>query len=184
MDVLDAASAGQAPPAEGGRGRRLRALLLALPVTAALLLWYVVCHDRGSQDPRAYPGSQTQDLPATLSRYRLRLPVCAERSVRYYRHAQWEADSLYLHFSGDRHCMNTFLVLNGLFTVDVGPAVPGLPFDARTTAGFGWPQDRGRRYRSFTRRLGSATGATLVDVQVALYEPGDDAEVYLHAGIV
>lgn len=190
MDVLDVESAEQARQADGGRARhrrprggrrRLRAGLASLAIVL-LVLWYALSREHTPHDPRAYPGSQSQDLPGTLHRYHLALPDCAVRSVRYHRYAQWEADSFYLHFTGDRHCMNQFLVLNGIFLTDGRKESVGLPFDAQTTAGFGWPQDPERRYRSIRHQ--PLSGEVLVDVAVALYESGDSAEVYLHAGIV
>ncbi|WP_155375176.1 hypothetical protein [Catellatospora vulcania] len=190
MDVLDVESAEQATQAGGDRPRHRRPNRLRRPLRAGLALlgivvlvfWYALSRDHPPHDPRAYPGSQAQDLPGTLHRYHLGLPDCATGSVRWYRYAQWEADSFYLHFTGDRHCMNQFLVLNGLFLTGERTESAGLPFDGRTTAGFGWPQDPDRRYRTLRRQPGH--GEVLVDVDVALYESGESAEVYLHAGIV
>ncbi|WP_144123504.1 hypothetical protein [Catellatospora sichuanensis] len=190
MDVLDVESAEQAAQAGGDRARHRRpsgrrrwsSSVLALFVIVLLVLWYALSRDHTPQDRRAYPGSQSQDLPGTLHRYHLGLPDCAAGSVRYYRYAQWEADSFYLHFTGDRHCMNQFLVLNGMFLTGERRESAGLPFDAKTTAGFGWPQDRDRRYRSIHHQ--PLSGEVLVDVDVALYASGEFAEVYLHAGII
>ncbi|MEV0459138.1 hypothetical protein [Catellatospora methionotrophica] len=188
MDVLDVESAERV--AQGGRARHRRPGLsrrwlragAALIVLVLLVLWYVLSRGHTVHDPRAYPGSQSQDLPGTLRRYRIGLPDCATGSVRYHRYAQWEADAFYLHFAGDRHCMNQFLVLNGMFLTGEPEESAGLPFDPKATAGFGWPQDHDRRYRSVHRR--PVSGDPLVDVDVALYASGESAEVYLHAGIV
>jgi hypothetical protein len=190
MDVVDVESAEQATQPDGGRARHRRPhgrrrwlhAGLASLVIVLLVTWYALSREHTPHDPRAYPGSQSQDLPGTLHRYHLGLPDCAARSVRYHRYAEWEADSFYLHFTGDRHCMNQFLVLNGMFVTGKRTESAGLPFDAKTTAGFGWPQDPDRRYRSLRHR--PLSGQVLVDVAVALYESGDAAEVYLHAGIV
>lgn len=190
MDVVDVESAEQVTQADVGRARhrrprgrrRLLRVGTASLVIVLLVLWYAVSRDHTPHDPRAYPGSQSQDLPGTLHRYHLGLPDCAARSVRFYRFAQWEADSFYLHFTGDRHCMNQFLVLNGMFLTGERTESKGLPFDAKTTAGFGWPQDPDRRYRSVHHQ--PLYGEVLVDVAVALYESGESTEVYLHAGIV
>ncbi|MEV4417612.1 hypothetical protein [Catellatospora sp. NPDC049609] len=183
-DVLDVATVAPQASVDGAVARRgRRRLPAALAVVTALLLgtWFAVSRSREPHDPRAYPGSQAQDLPGTLDRYHLQLPDCARATVRYHRHAQWEADSFYLHFTGDRHCMNQFLLFNGMFLREDAADTAGLPFDARTTAGFGWPQDPARRYRTFRHLRGKAP---LVEAQVALHESGDDAEVYLLAGII
>ncbi|GIF96153.1 hypothetical protein [Catellatospora citrea] len=190
MDVLDVESAEQATPAVRGRARHSRPgeprrwlrIASAVLAVAVLVLWYALSRDHPPRDPRAYPGSQSQDLPGTLHRYHLGLPDCAEGSVRYYRYAQWEADSFYLRFTGDRHCMNQFLVLNGMFLIGRRTETAGLPFDPKTTAGFGWSQDSARHYRSLHHQ--PVAGDVLVDVEVALYESGESTEVYLHAGIV
>jgi hypothetical protein len=179
-DVLDAAT-----EAGDGERRGSRGLTIALAAagTVALVLWFAVSRSRSRapHDPRAYPGSQSQDLPGTLERYHLRLPDCAQRAARYYRHARWEADLFYLHFIVDKNCLNQFLVLNGMFQAgDAGDRF-GLPFDARTTAGFGWPQDPARRYRVFTHRV--ERGA-LVEARVAVHRSENSAEVYLIAAIV
>ncbi|BCJ76630.1 hypothetical protein CS0771_61740 [Catellatospora sp. IY07-71] len=180
--MLDVATEAAPVPADGGAGRRgPRRLRIALAVSAVLLLgsWFALSRTTEPYDPRAYPGSQTQDLPGTLERYHLQLPECAQPSVRYYRHAQWEADSFYLHLIGDASCVNLFLLLNGLYG-DAGVRA-GLPFDPRTVAGFGWPQDPTLPVRTFGNVMARAT---LVEVAAAVHRSGERDELYLLAEII
>ncbi|GAA1646853.1 hypothetical protein ACFQY4_16350 [Catellatospora bangladeshensis] len=180
--MLDVATEAPPAPADGGAARRgPRRLRIALAVAAVLLLgsWFALSRSTEPHDPRAYPGSQSQDLPGTLERYHLRLPECAQPSARYHRHAQWEADSFYLHLTADGSCVDLFLLLNGLYG-DAGERA-GLPFDPRTVAGFGWPQDPTLPYRTFGNVMARAT---LVEVEAAVHRSGDRAELYLLAELI
>lgn len=179
--MLDVATEAPPAPVDGGAGRRgRRRLRLALAAAAVLVLgaWFALSRTAGPHDPRAYPGSQAQDLPGTLARYHLQLPECARPSVRYHRHARWEADAFYLHLAADGSCVDLFLLLNGLYG-DGERA--GLPFEPRTVAGFGWPQDPTVPYRTFDNVMAQAT---LVEVAAAVHRSGDRAELYLRAEII
>lgn len=183
--MLDVATAETQVPVDGDATRpgppRWLAAALAIVAAALLVLWFIVSRSDDPHDPRAYPGSQSQDLPGTLSRYQLRLPDCAAAAARFHRYAQWEADHFHLRLSADRHCVNTFLALNGLFLTDADVR-PGLPFDAATTVAFGWPQDPAAEYLTVARAV--RAGAALVDVEVAVHQTGEHTDLYLHAGIV
>lgn len=173
----------EAPPAPvaGGTGRRgHRRLRSALAAAAVLLLglWFALSRSAEPHDPRAYPGSQSQDLPGTLARYYLQLPECAQPMVGYHRSAQWEADSFYLHFTGEGSCVDLFLLLNGMYGDPGATDRAGLPFDVRTVAGFGWPQDPVRRYGTYRNVMAQAT---LVRAEAAVHRSGGQAELYLLA---
>ncbi len=181
--MLDVATEAPPTPAAGGierRGHRRRTIALAVAAVLLLGWWFALSRTTAPHDPRAYPGSQTQDLPGTLARYHLQLPGCAQPSARYHRHAQWESDSFYLHFAADESCVDLFLLLNGMYLDDGGADRAGLPFDAKTVAGFGWPQDTTRPYRTFANVMAQAT---LVEAEAAVHRSGERAELYLLAEI-
>jgi hypothetical protein len=167
----------------GGLNRKL--VLAGAGIVAAILALVALpplFRALSPRDPRAYPGSGITSLEEVYEIYHLRLPDCAESTVRHGKYGQLTVDTLYLHFSGDGECISRFLSVNNLAAEQM-VEVFGLPFNPSGTE-FGWPQDETREYQALRGTLSSPEAPSLVDVVVAIDYGQSPHGLYLQAGIL
>jgi len=178
----------QRASSQGGKGSHLPEWTKWIPLVAAavavvlavILVWQLLVDD--GNDPRAYPGSQSQSLDEMLDYYHLRLPECAQSSVRFARFSQFTSDSFYLYFTGGDSCVSEFLRVNGLDDEETFTQY-GLPFRPGRGKEFGWPEDE-REYVAVDGTLTSSTNPSQVAVEIIIDYSTKPSSLYLWAGIL